>query len=124
MKSPLAAVLRWLPSLVLVLAGRGMVLAQCQPVIVGVLDTPGTAYDVAVSNGIAYVADGDAGLQVIDVSDPAAPVERSALGTADSTVGNVDVVGGLAYLGVAQLLQVEEAGTLTRGVLRRLGRRR
>jgi len=40
---------------------------------VGGYDTSGIAEDVAVSGNYAYVADRDAGLQVIDVSNPASP---------------------------------------------------
>ncbi len=37
---------------------------------VGVVDTPGSAGGVAISGSLAFVADGDDGLQVIDISDP------------------------------------------------------
>jgi hypothetical protein len=40
---------------------------------VGVVDTPGLAWDVSVAKGIACVADHDFGLQVINVHDPEAP---------------------------------------------------
>ena len=40
---------------------------------VGGYDTSGYALGVAVAGNYAYVADGDAGLQVIDVSNPANP---------------------------------------------------
>ena len=36
-------------------------------------DTPGRAQGVAVNRDLAYVADGQAGLQVIDLSTPSAP---------------------------------------------------
>ena len=39
----------------------------------------GYAYGVAVSGNYAYVADGEAGLQVIDVSNPANPHARGRL---------------------------------------------
>ncbi|UCH34875.1 MAG: hypothetical protein JSV65_00530 [Armatimonadota bacterium] len=44
-----------------------------RPVQVAHFDTPGTAFDVAVSGTHAYVADDIGGLQVIDVSDPTRP---------------------------------------------------
>jgi len=45
------------------------------PVLLGSYNTPSHAYySVFVSNNIAYVADGESGLQVIDVSNPTAPV--------------------------------------------------
>jgi hypothetical protein len=52
-----------------------------EPVSLGALDTPGTAEGVAIVSGLAYVADGQAGLQVIDVSDPTAPTVVGALDT-------------------------------------------
>ncbi len=47
--------------------------------------------------GLAYVADGTSGLQIIDVSNPAAPVQLGALDTPD-LARDVAVVGGLAYV--------------------------
>ena len=47
-------------------------------ITIGALDTPDLVYDVEVVGGLAYVADGYAGLRVIDVSHPAAPVEVDA----------------------------------------------
>lgn len=43
------------------------------PYITGSCDTPGTAKDIHVSDNYAYVADLDAGLQIIDISDPVNP---------------------------------------------------
>jgi hypothetical protein len=52
---------------------------------VGGYDTSGGALGVAVSGNYAYVADGAAGLQVIDVSNPASP----------QWLGGYDTAGGL-----------------------------
>lgn len=41
--------------------------------IVAGLNTPGVAKDVAIEGGFAFVADGPAGLAVVDVSDPLRP---------------------------------------------------
>jgi len=41
--------------------------------LTAMLDTPGLAVDVSVSGTLALIADGTAGLQVADVSDPAQP---------------------------------------------------
>jgi hypothetical protein len=49
--------------------------------IIGSVDTPGDAYDVKVVDGIAYVADGESGLQIIDISDPKKP---NIIGTSDT----------------------------------------
>ncbi|MBI5359286.1 MAG: fibronectin type III domain-containing protein [Planctomycetes bacterium] len=52
-----------------------------EPVLVGSLDTAGTAYDVFVEGNYAYIADGDAGLQIFDISNPAMPVWTGSLST-------------------------------------------
>jgi hypothetical protein len=51
---------------------------RTDPVRRGVLETSGYAWNVAVSDGMAYVADGTDGLQIIDVSDPTRPRERGS----------------------------------------------
>ena len=60
-------------------------------------DTTGTAWGVYVSGGYAYVADGDSGLAVINVSDPTnpgTPVYRDTTGDAKG----VYVSGDYAYV--------------------------
>ena len=52
--------------------------------LMGAYDTPDIAYSVAVSGGYAYVADGYSGLRVVDVSDPANPVETGFYDTPDT----------------------------------------
>ncbi len=52
---------------------------------------------VAVVDGLAYDAHGASGLRIIDVSNPAAPVELGALDTPGFAMG-IEVVGGLAYV--------------------------
>ncbi|RIL09192.1 hypothetical protein DCC79_11765 [bacterium] len=63
----------------------------------GWLDTPGNAYGVHVSGDTAYVADGDGGLRVIDVSNPYAPREMGWLNTPGNATG-VHVSGSTAYV--------------------------
>jgi hypothetical protein len=82
------------------------------PVELGALDTPGGAYDVEVVGDLAYVISWErpptcrgcpppppivGWLRVIDVSDPAFPVEIGALDTLGPAV-DVEVVGDLAYV--------------------------
>ena len=67
------------------------------PTIVGSLDTPGTANEVAVVGNYAYLADGTSGLRVIDVSTPATPQEKATLDTPDVAKG-IAVSGNYAYL--------------------------
>ena len=69
------------------------------PVLVGSVDTPGTAVSVSVSGNIACVADWTGGLQIIDVSNPAFP---SIIGNAAiPNAAGVAVDGDIAYAGAA-----------------------
>ena len=47
--------------------------------LVGQIDTPGFAQGVAVAGDYVYIADNESGLRVVDVSNPAAPVEVGSL---------------------------------------------
>jgi hypothetical protein len=64
---------------------------------VGGYDTSGWAYGMAVSGNYAYVADFDAGLQVIDVSNPINCVRVGGYDTSGFTYG-VTVSGNYAYM--------------------------
>ena len=59
-------------ALLSILAAHPLFALDLDPLPVGGYDTSG-AYDVAVSGNYAYVADENAGLLVIDVSNPASP---------------------------------------------------
>ena len=62
----------------------------------GRLDTPGYAFEVAVRDTLAFVADGNSsGLRIIDVAVPAWPVEVGRLVTGSCAYG-VDVAGSVA----------------------------
>ena len=74
------------------------------PVEVGFLDTGGLWFDVAVVDGMAYIA-GGAGLHVIDVSNPASPVEVGVLDTPGRAKG-LAVVGDVAYIADDTALRV------------------
>ncbi|MDM8523924.1 CARDB domain-containing protein [Desulfococcaceae bacterium HSG8] len=65
--------------------------------VVGSMDTPGSPKGVAVSGTTVYVADGDGGLQVTDVSDPENPVIVGSADTPGSGSG-VTVSGTTAYV--------------------------
>ena len=67
------------------------------PTLVGTYDTPGFAIGVAISGSYAYVADGDWGLQIIDVSNPASP---TLVGTYDTPgyASDVAISGSYAYV--------------------------
>ncbi len=64
---------------------------------VGQCSTPGYACQVCVQGPYAYVADYGCGLRIIDISDPAAPVE---IGSCDSVYDAMHVVvhGTYAYV--------------------------
>ena len=64
---------------------------------IGDYDTPGSANSIFVSNNIVYVADGEPGLQIIDVSNPQNP---SLLGSYDapSYAYSVFVSNNIAYI--------------------------
>jgi hypothetical protein len=65
--------------------------------IVGNVDTPRFAYDVAAAGHHAYVASGFAGLQVVDVSDPTRPEIVGGAVALNRALG-VAVSGSHAYL--------------------------
>jgi hypothetical protein len=65
--------------------------------IVGALDLPGEAWDIATSDQIGYVATGDHGLAVVDLSDPEQPILLGAVNLAGfSRSVDVDGLRGLA----------------------------
>jgi len=64
---------------------------------VGGVDTPGYATGVAISGSYAYVADDIAGLQVIDITDPASPQLVGGVDTLDHAEG-VAISGNHAYV--------------------------
>jgi len=69
--------------------GAPRVVAQSSPM-------PGVVRGIAVSAGHVYVAAGNAGVRVIDVTNPQAPAEVGSLETGQAEVMRVD--GGHAYV--------------------------
>ena len=67
----------------------------------GFLDTPGEATDVAVADNFAYIADGQSGLRIIDISDPENPAETSAFDSPGDCYA-VAVVGNRAFIADGQ----------------------
>ena len=59
-----------------------------EPVLLGGVDTPGTASQVVMAGDLAYVADGEAGLQIVDISTPQSP---QIIGTLTISGGCLDV---------------------------------
>jgi hypothetical protein len=68
------------------------------PLVIGELDTDGTAEAAAIDGNLLYLADGEAGVKVIDVSTPAAPQE---IGRFDTPGYAQDVASDSDYLHVA-----------------------
>lgn len=60
-------------------------------------DTSGSALAVDIAGRYAYVADDNAGLQVIDISDPTAPAQVGGFDTVGVAL-SVQVVGNYAYI--------------------------
>ncbi|MDP2360041.1 MAG: hypothetical protein Q8O14_04715 [bacterium] len=76
-------------------------------------------WGLALRNGRAYVANGEAGLRVFDVGDPAHPVElgvfnagdrAKSVAVRDSLAFVVDDRDGLRVLDIRRLDQIQEAG--------------
>ena len=68
-----------------------------QPRSLSSIAIPGYANNVDVNNGYAYVAAGSAGLQIVNVSNPSAPVIVGAIDT-PGNANDVRVVGNIAYV--------------------------
>jgi hypothetical protein len=65
--------------------------------VLGSFDTPALATTVTVDKGVAYVPDGNGGLQVIDVSNPARPAFLGSFGVESPSYGVV-VLDDVAHL--------------------------
>ena len=85
-------------------------------VTVSVTDTPDAVRDVAVEGNTAYVANGELGLLVLDVSDPAAPVAMGRnpanLEIANELTYVANQYSGLAVIDLSNLDTPAEIGTL------------
>jgi hypothetical protein len=64
----------------------------------GVFDTPGEARGLKKTGSLMYVADGSAGLTILNVSNPIVPVRTGNVTTGGDTVYQVDVAGSYAAL--------------------------
>jgi hypothetical protein len=65
--------------------------------LISTIDTDGTAYGITISGNIAYVADGGAGVSIIDVSDLTNPTTLSTIDTAGWAYG-ITISGNIAYV--------------------------
>ena len=74
------------------------------PEPIGFLDTPGSANDVAVAGGYAYIAERGqdvSGLRIVDVSTPSTPADVGFVATLGDSFG-VAVAGGYAFLAAGE----------------------
>ncbi len=88
--------------------GSGTINLPLKTARASLYDTPDAARDVFVDDNHAYIAEGDSGLQVVDISDPTDPDNVSDYDTPGIAVG-VFVSGDYAYVadgGYNQGLQV------------------
>jgi hypothetical protein len=81
------------------LAGLGVmdVTDPTNPVVVGTLDTPGSANALAVAGDCAYIADGDSGFYVADITDPLGATYLGDCAIA-GTAWDVALAGNHAYV--------------------------
>ena len=77
--------------------------------ILGSCATPGPALGIVLSQGYAYVAASEAGLAILDISDPVRPSLLGSRATG-AIVGDVAVQGGYAYCADSQGLKVIDIG--------------
>ena len=92
--------LRWLLLLAL-MAILLLASAQASLVKVGVYDTPGYAKSVVLSGSYAYVADGNSGLQIIDISIPTSPFLKGTCNTPGYAHG-VTLSSSYAYMAAGE----------------------
>jgi len=82
---------------------------------IGEIPTPGTAENVSVQNGYAYVADGEAGVQIIDVRQPKSPQFVTNYRDGLTYVHKIQVIGDYAYLAdLSEGLQILDISDLGR----------
>ncbi len=84
------------------------VVTSFAPLALANLPLAGTLRSVDLAGNRAYVAAGEAGLHVVDISDPAQPARIAGLGTPGEAL-DIRVVGGTAYIadGIAGLVIVD-----------------
>ncbi len=87
------------------------------PSRVGSVLLPGVVADIALFGQYAYIADGEAGLQVVDVSSPTAPAIRGFYAATNYTwTAGIEILGGRAYVAdenVSSGLEIFDLGAPT-----------
>ena len=72
-----------------------------QPAVMGTLLIPGDAQRIVVVGNTAYIAAGSGGLRIVNVSNPANPIEVGHYSPTDNWASRVTVNGNYAYVLVA-----------------------
>ena len=84
------------------LEGAGMAVLDLsrvdRPQVTALVDTPGSAHRVACQGTLVAVADGPAGLQIVDITDPPAAFIKYYLPTVGDAI-SVSVANGEAFVG-------------------------
>jgi len=80
------------------------------PTVIGRAFMPADIRDIALANGLAYIADGHGGLRIVDVSYPAAPQEVSFFSSSWSALG-IAISGNYAYIAADTGLQIVDIST-------------
>ncbi len=84
------------------------------PTLTGSYDTPSAASDISLQGDIAFVADGGAGMQVIDISDLSNPVFIANFDTPNESFG-IAVAGDYAFVadqwGGLQIIDISIPGS-------------
>lgn len=98
------------PRRLAVAAGEaGLVIAEFpaagEPRVLAKLPTKGESRSLEVRDGIAYVADGAAGVRIVDLRDPAHPAELAAFDP-----GTVDMARGVAVHGKSVIACLGDSG--------------
>ncbi len=94
-----------------------VIVEQFNPTPVSVIALPGYANNVKISGGYAFVAAGDAGLQVVDVRNPTQPALAGALALPGVAI-DIRIRGIYAYLACGEAgLQIVRIDTPTSPVL-------
>ncbi len=81
--------------------GTATYTATVEITLAGAYDTPGTTWDVQVSNNLAYVADGMSGMHILNVAAPTNPTLLSTFEHSNSAAyiyRGLHVLGNTAYI--------------------------
>src|SRR3990167_2908237 len=73
--------------------GEASLAKKFQPTKKSVLDTSGTAYEVLVDGSYAYIADGTAGVKIVDISNLSSPSLVGTYSASNENIKGLDKTG-------------------------------